>query len=165
MKKRDYWKKVAVNLSLRGRNDGNSQLEQQAWSTYKNFRNKINNLKKNEEYRFKKKKIDDSIDNSAKTWKAVKGFMEWKESGTPNQLLLDNKLYRKASEVALLMNEYFVSKVNNLRRKFNPQTLDLTGYRKAMGSKRCSLSLKFVSVQDVEKIIRKLKPSKAVAID
>ena len=91
--------------------------------------------------------------------------MEWKESGTPNQLLLDNKLYRKASEVALLKNEYFVSKVNNLRRKFNPQTLDLTGCRKAMGSKRCSLSLKFVSVQDVEKIIRKLKPSKAVAID
>ena len=55
--KRDYWKKVAVNLSLRGRNDGNSQLEQQAWSTYKNFRNKINNLKKMKSTDLKRKRL------------------------------------------------------------------------------------------------------------
>ena len=166
MKERDYWKKNAVNLSHRG---GNSQFSQQAaqqaWSKFKCLRNRINNLKKNEEYRFKKKTIDDSIENSAQTWKTVKRFMEWKTSGTPNQLLLDNMLYRKASEVALLMNEYFVSKVNNLRSRFNHQTVDLSGCSKAMGSKRCSLSLQFVSVHTIEKIIKKLKPSKAVAID
>ena len=91
--------------------------------------------------------------------------MDWKVKGSPSQILVGNKLHKKASEVASIMNEYFISKINDLRSNFSIQNPDLRGCYIAKNSKKCSLSLEFVSVKDVEKIIKNLRSSKAVSID
>ena len=80
------------------------------------------------------------------TWNQVKKFMEWKMSGSPHKIEVDNKLYRSAREVAIKMKEYFIHKVSNLRSTFEGQNLDLWGCRESMLNKSCRLSLNFVSV-------------------
>ena len=49
---------------------------------------------------FKRQKVNENIEDSAKTWQTLKGFMNWKAKGSPSQILLDNKIYRKAGEIA-----------------------------------------------------------------
>ena len=114
---------------------------------------------------FKRQKVNENIEDSAITWKTLKGFMNWKAKGSPSQILFDNKIYRKAGEIATLMNEYFISKVKNPQSTFKGQNIDLSGCYEAMDSKFYSLDLGYVSLKTVERIIRNLKSSKAVAVD
>ena len=165
MKERDRLKKVAINLSQQNSSLGASAEEKDAWRHFKVLRNKINNLKKNEENTFKKQVLAECKDDAKQTWNSIKGFMDWKSADSPHQLVVDNKLYRKSSEVAKLLNEFFINKVNCLRSKFKDQHINLDGCYMAMSSKSCSLSLSFVTVSKVEKLLRNLKPSKATAVD
>ena len=91
--------------------------------------------------------------------------MDWKGPASPHQLVVENKFYRKSKEVANLLNEFFIGKIKSLRANFQDQEVNLEGCKRAMHSKRGSLSLSFTSVFQVEKVLRKLKSSKAVAID
>ena len=150
---------------MRNIGQDSSQDEKKAWEKFKSLRNKVNNKKKNEEHLYKKQKVNENITDSSKTWNTIKQFMDWKVKGSPSQILVGNKLHKKASEVASIMNEYFISKINDLRSNFSIQNPDLRGCYKAKNSKKCSLSLEFVSVKDVERIIKNLRSSKAVSID
>ena len=76
---------------------GSCQEELTAWNNYKGLRNKINNIKKNEEYRYKKQIFSASEESPQKTWNCLKKFMEWKCAGTPNQIAVNNILYKKTS--------------------------------------------------------------------
>ena len=165
MKERDMLKRVAINLSQQNCSLEPSQEEINAWNQFKSLRNKINNLKKNEVYKYKKQVLANCDGDSKQTWNSIKGFMDWKGPESPHQLVVDNKVYKKAGEVANLLNEFFINKVKCLRDKFQCQNVNLEGCQKAMNSKRCSLSLSFVSVFQVKKVLRNLKSSKAVAID
>ena len=78
------------------------------------MRNRVNNAKRNEEYKFKQGKINERIKDPSGMWGTVKGFMNWKTSGTPSQIEANNVLYRKAKDVAKHMNEFFVHKVEVL---------------------------------------------------
>ena len=85
--------------------------------------------------------------------------------GTPHQINHNNRLYRKAGEIASIMNSYFIEKVENLKSNFEGQVPNFSGCKKAMNSKQCSLDMTFVSVYKIEKLLKGLKSSKAVAID
>ena len=67
-------------------NNSTSDEQKLAWDKFKEVRNKINNAKKNEEHKYKKAKIAASLGNPAATWSTAKSFMNWKPSGTPEQL-------------------------------------------------------------------------------
>ena len=165
MNERDKLKKEAIALSNQNSSREFNQEETDAWKKFRVIRNKINNTKKNEAYMFKRQVFEECSADSKQTWNNVKRFMDWKESGSPHQIVVNNKMYRKANEIAMLLNEFFIGKVNSLRNKFLGHSLNLAGCHKAMGLKKCSKSLSHVSVLKVEKYLRKLKPSKAVAAD
>ena len=107
----------------------------------------------------------ENIKDTKSLWGTVKGFMDWKVSGTPSQIEVNNVLYKKAKDVAKYMNEFFVQKVNNLRSRFVRQGLNLSHCEKAMGNKKCKLGLRFVTLKQVLKLLKNLKSSKSVAID
>ena len=75
-------------------------------------------MKKNEEYRYKKFVISEASGSSKSTWNSIKHFMDWNSPGTPNQLLVNNVLYRKACEVATLLNDFFIEKVEKHMKMF-----------------------------------------------
>ena len=165
MNERDELKRKAINLSNQNSSLVATEEQVEAWHKFKSLRNRINNSKKNEAYLYKKQVFEDCKSDSKQTWKSVKKFMDWKDSGSPKQIVVDNVVYKKAADVAMLLNEFFVSKINSLRSRFQNQPLNLVGCKKAMNRKRCSLSLSYVSVHKVEKYLKGIKPSKAIAVD
>ena len=142
-------------------NDTATLEETEAWEIHKNLRNTVKNAK----YKYKKDKVDENIDNPSSLWGTVKNFMDWKKTGTPSQIVKDNILYKKAEEVAKIMNEYFVEKIRNLKLKFGDIPVAFEHCHKAMLGKKCKLSMKFVTQKKVLKILKNLKNSRSLAID
>ena len=98
-------------------------------------------------------------------WATVKGLMNWKRNGTPRQIVKDNKLYSKPKDVAEIMNQFFLSKIEKIRQKFNNISVNLEFCKKKRVGKTCKLDLKYVSQDRIFKILKKLKSSKSCGID
>ena len=63
MDERDGWKKKAVELSIMNTSGRSTNDEIDAWNKYKKLRNSVTNAKKNEEYKYKKEKVEEDIGN------------------------------------------------------------------------------------------------------
>ena len=131
-----------------------SEEQKEAWSEFKQLRNKINNAKKNEEHKYKKNKISESLNNPAATWSTAKSFMNWKTSGTPHQLEVNNVLETKASGIARIMSDFFINKVRNLRDAMEPVPENLEECTNIMNAKDCSLRLQHTTIESVEKLLQ-----------
>ena len=165
MRQRDQWKLKAKGLACNPNHGLSSQEEVEAWRQYKLYRNKINNIKKNDEYKFKKELVSPHLDSSSDMWSNVKSFMNWKSAGTPRQILDQNKMYSKSLDIARLLNTFFVQKIKLLSSQFKSYPPNYDGCHKAMGPKGCKMYLQFATVKQVTKIIKNLKSSKSLAID
>ena len=164
MKLRDFWKEKAKDLAVA--NPGVASEEQkQAWSEYKKLRNKINNRKGFEETNYKRDKILQDIDDPAKVWGTTKAFMNWKSPGTPSQIEVNNQLITSAREIAKLMNQFFIDKVRLIRAGMGHVVTNLAQCKSIMENKRCSLSLQYITVDNVRKLLQSLSNSRSTAID
>ena len=165
MQQRDSWKQVHLHHALNnlGQTAGDDQIH--AWKEYKRFRNIINNRKKSEELVYKSGKVAENLDSPEKTWRTAKQFMEWKKQGPPVQLQIGNKLVTKASCIAKHMNEFFIEKVLKIRNNIKQVVPNFDACSKIMNGKNCKLSLKFVNVDKVRKLLSNLKNTKSCAVD
>ena len=131
MQERDSVKSEARSLSNLNSNDS-----QKLWEKYRKLRNKVNNRIKWEENNYKKEKIDKCNGCPSKFWSVAKGFMNWASSGPPSQLEVTKHnqitLCTKAADIAEYMNEYFISKVQNILSNLNEVSMNLNGCRKIM---------------------------------
>ena len=78
----------------------------------KYYGNQINNQKKQEEDNYKRKVFEDNKYSLQSTWNIAKVFMNWKKTGSPHQIFVNNQVFRKAAEVAEIMNQYFFNKIS-----------------------------------------------------
>ena len=168
MLERDKYKEQAKSLAtVEGRRVSPEQEE--LWKKYKTLRNNISNRTSQEEIRYKRAKVDDSKDNPSQLWGLAKNFMKWTSSGPPTQLEVEDgkkiTLYTKASLIAKVMNEFFVSKVQNIVSNLKKLPKDLSGCRKIMQGRNLSISLKFVSIRKVRKLLGSLKNKTSTSID
>jgi hypothetical protein len=120
------------------------------------LRNQISNRKKQEEIMYKKNKVNEGQNCPSKAWALAKKFMEWTSPGPPTQLEVEEDkkitLYRKARDLARIMNEFFISKVQTIVKGLRQVPRDLSGCKKLMQGKNISLSLRFVTVRKVQKL-------------
>ena len=165
MVQRDKYKQEAKDLALREMGKEVSEDQRLAWSNLKNLRNKINNRKKNEEKNFKSEKISEDLDFPDKVWKTAKSFMGWRSTGTPSQLEVDNRLETKPSDIARIMNDFFINKVQTIRGGMRQLPENLRECWNVMRGKNCRLGLKHVTVETVHKLISKLKNSRSTGVD
>ena len=146
-----------------------SREQAQLWNKYKKLRNLISNRIKHEEILFKRNKVEECEDCPSKTWKLAKSFMQWTSSGPPTQLEVEqnNKivLCRKAKELAKVMNEFFISKVEKIVEGLPKLPVTLSGCEKLMEGKNISFSTRFVSVQKIRKLLGSLKNKTSTAVD
>ena len=163
MKQRDLWKAKAKALA--NANPGGCEAQEAAWGEYKRLRNKINNVKGNEENSYKKEKIEEVAHDSAKVWKCTKTFMKWKSPGTPSQLEENGVLITSAKKIADLMNHFFINKISLIRSCMSSMAINLSPCFELMLNKRCKLSLSHVTVTQVRKLLAGLSNSRATAVD
>ena len=165
MKERDQLKQKAKDLALRDHGGEVSEEQISGWSEYKKLRNKINNTKRDEEKQFKTAKISENLESPSKVWSTAKSFMGWKSTGTPHQLDFRNQLVTKASQIAKIMNEFFINKVRNIRNGMRQLPQKLEECVKIMTGKKCKLDLKHVTVETVRKLLKGLKNSRSTSVD
>ena len=160
MKQRDAAKAEAVSLAI----DGKDTFE--AWATYIQIRNQVNNRLKYEERNFKEEKIKVSLDSPANTWRTAKGFMNWNSaSGPPHQLSIGGSLITKAAHIASEMNSFFINKVKTIRDGIVHVPNAFSKCFEIMRGKKCKLGLHHVSVSKVNKLLKNLKNSKSTCVD
>ena len=136
------------------------------WDEYKRLRNDISNILKNEKRTWQEKKISDFGADTSSIWKNIKNWLGWNTGGPPTKLIENGTIYNKPSELAKVMNNFFINKVRNLRQNLpiNPgDPLQLV--RKLMLNRKCTFRLKSVHPEDVLKIIGKLKTSSSCGTD
>ena len=155
MKERDQSQKIAA--LTRNRED---------WIKFKSLRNRVNNRLKYEERHWQRVKLAACGDNTKSVWKNVKGILNWKSSGSPNQLFYKGLLLTKPQAVADAQNEYFLDKITNIRENLPPPTCDpLQKLKQLMRGNSCTFSLTPVHPDEVEKIIAALSNSSSFGLD
>ena len=161
MKKRDELKEKAKNSC--------AQAQMDAWENYKKIRNKVTNRLKQEEIRFKREKMEECKGGPSQTWKVAKRIMNWSSSGPPAQLehtVAGNPiLVTKALDIANLMNEFFINKVQNIVNSLKQVPEDLSGCYKIMRGRNISLSAEYIPVKKVRKLLANLKTKTSTSID
>ena len=168
MKERDMLKEQAKAMaSVEGR--GSSLEQTEIWNKFKQIRNNINNRIRQEEVLYKKEKVNDCQGNPSRVWGLAKKFMEWRSPGPPTQLEVEEKkkisLCTKARTIAQIMNEFFISKVQNLLKNLKNLPADLSGCRKIMQDKDITINMKFVTVRKVKKLLHALKNKTSSSVD
>ena len=136
------------------------------WNKFKASRNKINNRLKYEQISWEKARLEECDGNPSQTWKNVKNILNWKTSGSPNQLFYQGRLISKPQELADAQNQYFIEKINKLREDLPAPVSDpLLTLRSLMQGRGCSFSLHAVHPDEVEKVISNLSNSTSFGMD
>ena len=168
MKKRDKLKQEAKTMALI---DGVavSAAQTSLWHEYRKIRNKVNNRTKFEEISYKKEKVKTCQQSSSMTWNLAKKFMNWESGGPPTQLEVQGQfgihLISKAQDIAHVMNQYFVEKVQTIKNSLNNVPLDLSCCIQIMRGRYLSLSLIYVSVKKVRQLLSSLKSKTSTSVD
>ena len=168
MKERDKYKDQAKELAS---TEGKDTSPEQAllWGKYRQLRNLVNNKTGQEEIRYKRNKVNQCKDNPSKAWGLAKKYMDWSSPGPPSQLEVDKDkkitLYTKARDLASVMNEFFITKVQKIVENLRKVPVDLSGCRNIMADRKISLSLKFVTVKKVRKLLAGLKNKTSTGVD
>ena len=162
IKARNELKKEAINLASSGDSEGAAT----AWTKFKKVRNKVSNRVRYEENNYKSEIFTKNLDSPSNIWRLAKSFMDWRQAGgPPHQLVINSKLITKASIIATEMNTYFIKKVQMIREGISFLGNQFTMCKEIMASKRCKLNIRYVSVQKVNKLLKKLKNSKSTSLD
>ena len=112
------------------------------------------------------KKLTDFGKDTSAIWKNIKNWLGWTSGGPPTKLLSNGKMFSKPSDLANIMNSFFINKVKNLRENLPTNVKDpLLLPKKLMKSRNCNFILKSVHPDDIKKMIANLKNSKSCGSD
>ena len=136
------------------------------WRLYKNLRNTVTARIRAEKASWEKQRLDYTQNSSTNLWKSIKGWLNWKSTGPPSQLLVDGVIVNSPQGLANTMNKFFISKVDRLRQSIPNNNSDpLRVLRESMADRTCSLSFLPAHPEEVLKIIKNLKNSKSSGLD
>ena len=136
------------------------------WDEFKRQRNEINNILKSEKRSWQENKIKTFGSDTSSIWKNVKSWLGWTAGGPPSKLIENGSVFNKPSDLATIMNNFFINKIKNLRQNLPQNPGDpLLLVQKLMENRTCNFSLTAVHPDDVLKILGKLKGSSSTGID
>ena len=164
------WLSADTKISMKDRDSAQRKATQTQhpddWRLYRNLRNTVTARMKLEKSSWQKQRLDHSQNSSTNLWKSIKTCLNWKSAGPPSQLFQDGVLINTPEGLATTMNRFFINKVERLRQSIPGSNIDpLSMLRETMSQRSCSFGFKAVHPDEVLKIIRNLKNSKATGID
>ena len=159
-------KSIAVRDKLRKRSIKTKSDE--IHSLYKFYRNKITHMKRLSFNNYYSKKLQRSFGNKRKEWEIVNQITSYKKKKNSEINSLkgeNNEILRNARDVANGLNKHFNSIGQKMANKF-PKSNE-KGYKAVEKIERTleSIYLRRTSIEEIEKMIDKLKSNKAPGID
>ena len=126
------------------------------WDDYKNMRNEVTALLNKDKLEWQQQKLqpcEETTDNGSTT-------------SSPTNLLNNGNLESSPLKMAEIQNNYYIDKVPTIRSNLQVQDRDpLELLRRKLGDNQATFSTQAVTPGQVEKIISKLKNSKASGLD
>ena len=139
------------------------------WEEYKRFKNNLTESLRKEKMSWQQGKLDacEEDQDSGKLWKSIIGWLNWCSTSSPTKLLVDGDMVTSPHKLAEVQNTYYINKVKEIRKNMPRQKNDPLCTVKQMmyGRNIQSFSLSSVSPDEVDKIIKDLKNSKASGVD
>ena len=136
------------------------------WRQYRSLRNQVTARSRADNKEWQRKQLDDKENSPTGMWRTIKSWLGWGGGGTPTQLFSEGRMVTSPGGLASSMNKFFLDKVRNLRSSVPAvQTDPLAKMKQAMQGRRCRFKLGTVSNEDVIKVIKSLKNSKATGVD
>ena len=156
-KKYAPWLSPDLKKEMKARDDAQQVAQvsrtQEDWKKYKKLRNSVNNKLKGAKTKWQKDKLGEYSTDSRSTWKHVRAWLGWSSGGPPTRLLENGVLQSKPSDLARIMNTFFVSKVQNLRNNLPPSELNpLDQVETLMQQRTCTFQLRPVHPDEISKI-------------
>ena len=103
---------------------------------------------------------------SAQTWKSVKDLLNWKSTGSPSRLFHKGLLRTKSQDIANAQNEFFISKIENIKKGLQSSSQDPLSLLQSLMKKNCgSFELKPVHPDIVNQVLGNLSNSKSFGFD
>ena len=131
------------------------------WSEYKKVRNKVNNRLKHEKKDWQRNKLESVENDASKSWKNIKGWLNWTSGGPPKSLFSNGMMYNKPGDLTSVMNNFFVDKVRKLRNDLPPSPGDPLAYlRNITRNRTATFDINPVHPDQVDEIISKMKIAK-----
>ena len=138
------------------------------WETFKKLRNEVTSHLRKDKNDWKKGKLDacGETKDMGKLWKNVLGWLNWSSSVSPTKLLNNGNLETSPIKMADIQNRYYIDKVKTIRRSIQDHGKDPSEVLKeTLVSNEASFTCQAITQEQVDKIIKDLKNSKASGMD
>ena len=138
------------------------------WERYRGLRNEVTNQLKNDKTFWQERKLSSCQESkdTGKLWKSVLGWLNWSSTSSPTRLLHQGNLETSPGKLADIQNNYYIEKVKCIRRNMEDKGRDpLEVLRRRLVGNSATFSCNPIGPDQVDKIIRNLKNSKASGID
>ena len=133
---------------------------------YRNLRNNVTSMLRSDKRSWEQSQLDHAINKDRNIWKNVKGILQWRNGGPPNQIFSEGKLERSPKKIAAEMNNFFIGKVKMLQRKLPEPVGDpLQCLRNLMAGSTAQFQLNPVFPDEVLKVVKGLKSTKSTGLD
>ena len=110
--------------------------------------------------------MDDCTLDSSRIWKNVRNTLGWISGGPPQRIVFKGKLYTKPVELAVIMNKFFVEKIDKLLDRIPISIKDpLSKVKTISESIQSKFDLQCVHPDQVIEIINKLKCTNSCGLD
>ena len=138
------------------------------WDTYRRLRNQVTSQLRKDKMVWQKENLESCEENcdTGRMWKNILGWLNWTSTSSPTKLLSQGNIETSPSRLADIQNKYYIEKVRTIRRGLQGQDRDpLQVLRNTLQGNQASFTTKAVTPEQVDKIIRDLKNSKASGVD
>ena len=136
------------------------------WAYYCQLRNQVTRVLKTEKSEWRIHKLKTMGKDSGLVWSNLKDWFGWQKQGPPTKLLSNGNIYTKPKDLTKIMNEHFIAKIaKHVSNLSPPQDDPISPIRRMMNFKQCSLVLKPLHPDQVDKIICDLKPKNSCGLD
>ena len=138
------------------------------WENYKKLRNEVTSQLKKEKSDWQQGKLEscEETRDMGKLWKNVLGWLNWNSTSSPTKLLSHGNMETSPRKMADIQNSYYIDKVKTIRESMQNQDRDpLAVLKRTLQGNEASFTSQAVTPEQVDKIIRDLKNSKASGMD
>ena len=159
MTERDILKETAAKLGT-----------VEAFEAYKNARNEVSTKLKTAESDNYKTKFENRNATAAEIWRGAYQLLGRVRSQFPTQIMARGILFSKPVEMATEVNEFFLSKIRNLKENIQSSTpeettAELKSFLKSKTIPSGGFKLREIENSDVRKLINKMKGKKSHGMD
>ena len=136
------------------------------WRLYRNLRNQAVSSLRNDEYNYNRHHLNNDQMSPKELWVQTKRVLKWARSGTPRHLLHKGAIIDSPKEIANVLNDFYINKVQKIIDSIQPTNTDpMTNYKKLVGNRVLEMSFTTVSMQELLITISKMKSSTSTGTD